>query len=103
VPVAVTVKDVQQGKPRMVVGGCAVLVANVALRNPDSIYFSFMDNCLQYLVERPGNLGIAPKKSTTFTVDNTSLNFNRMIWTPLWLVTVAIVGLGMGVWIVRRR
>ena len=49
-----------------------------------------------------GSIGIEPKKSDVFTWKETT-NVSRMVWLPFFLAVFGIIGLGTGVWVVRRR
>jgi hypothetical protein len=91
-------------KPRMVVFGDSAIVSNALTTSPGTgiPYFDLFSSCLSWLRERPSNIGIEPKKSDVFVV-NPAMNTTAMVWVPLVLMLVGIIGLGAGVWVVRRR
>lgn len=89
-------------KPRLVVYGDADWVTNTYLANISGVYYDLFASSLAWLRERPSTIGIEPKKSDVFTW-NEKTSALRMILYPSLLAVIAIVGLGAGVWIVRRR
>ena len=86
-------------KPRMVVSGSSSGIRN-ALANTTA--FDFFASSVAWLRERPSTIGIEAKKRDFYVV-KPETNFGRMIWLPGLLMFVGIVGLGTGVWVVRRR
>ena len=84
-------------RPRMVVFGDASIASNVSSRGYDLLTSSF-----EWLAERPQNMGIEPKESSSFTLQP-GTNVSRMVWLPLGLMALGFLGLGTGVWVVRRR
>jgi hypothetical protein len=122
VPVAVTVSESTGGpapgdphggmfggesKPRMVVFGNAAWASNEPipgrqLSQQDSRYYSLFASSLAWLRERPSNIGIEAKKRDTYQM-NESTNVGRMLLLPAGLMFVCILGVGLGVWVVRRR
>jgi hypothetical protein len=106
IPVAVAVSDIKGDQPRMVVIGNAFIASNLGLaRRENENYYPFLENCLDWLLGRGERLGIPPLKSGRFQLDVATIEpkLARMRWLPIWLMGVAIVGLGIGVWVVRRR
>jgi hypothetical protein len=98
-PVALAVSDSQQ-KPRLVVFGDARFASNSV--SMDAPYYDFITSCIEWLAERPANIGIKPKESSTFVLPG-NVDYSRMTWLPLALMVLAVVGAGTGVWVVRRR
>jgi hypothetical protein len=98
-PVCLAVSDSQQ-KPRMVVFGDARFASNSV--SMDAPYYDFITSCIEWLAERPANIGIKPKESSTFVLSG-NVDYSRMTWLPLGLMLLAVVGAGTGVWVVRRR
>ncbi len=86
-------------KPRMVVAGSSSPVRN-ALAN--SLAADFFASSIAWLRERPSTIGIEAKKRD-FYLPKSDTNYARMMWLPALLMFVGIVGLGTGVWVVRRR
>jgi len=115
-PVAVAVTETQPGlgsgphafmqseeKPRLLVFGDASLVSNRVMSDRSAgTYYDLVSSTLAWLRERPSNIGIEPKKSDVYVL-NQAANVSRMVWLPLILLSVSIIGLGTGVWVVRRR
>ncbi len=103
IPIAVTVSE-DGTKPRMVVFGDAEFVSDVQLAASKyrNLYYSLAVGSLEWMAEKPGRLGPPPKESSTFAL-GPNVELGRMILVPGWLMTLAVFGLGMGVWLVRRR
>ncbi len=103
VPVAVAVTDLQ-ARPRLVVVGDSHNTANVYLSGAPN-YYDFIRSSMEWLVERPAPaIGIAPKDRSQVLVRREDVkSAERMIWLPLGLMMLLVVGTGMGVWVVRRR
>jgi hypothetical protein len=57
---------------------------------------------MEWLAERPANIGIKPKESSSFVLGS-NVNYRGMILLPVALMILAIVGVGSGIWVVRRR
>lgn len=94
----------QPGKPRMVVFGTASVAANQAVSQNRSSAL-LIASCLDYLRERRAGLSAIPPKQQDYyePQPKTDDQMRRMIWLPPILIVVSILGLGTGVWIVRRR
>lgn len=101
-PVAVAVT--YQQKPRLVVIGDSWFASNPNV-NRSGAYYDFIRSSMDWLVDRPVPvLGIAPKESGTVMVRSTDATHSeRMIWLPLGLIMLLILGAGAGVWELRRR
>ena len=58
---------------------------------------------MEWLVERPVPvIGIQPKETGQVVIRSSDVQHpNRMIWLPLGLILVLILGTGAGVWIVQ--
>lgn len=90
-------------KPRMVVFGDATLASNYVMAETSGmIYYDLFASSLAWLRERPQNIGIEAKKRDTYTMDQAT-NVTRLITLPLILMLAGAIGLGAGVWVVRRR
>jgi ABC-type uncharacterized transport system len=110
VVVAAAVSEVREGKegrdekPRLVVVGDTEFITNGSLnQSPQEalLNYSFAYSALQWLAEKE-DIGIQAKESAVYKIPE-DVNFGRMIFAPAWLMLLATVGLGVGVWIVRRR
>jgi hypothetical protein len=90
--------------PRLVVFGDATLASNrfTSERRGD-IYYEMIANTLDWLREKPSSIGIEPKTRNMFNLDTTNTNLSRMILLPATLMMLGIIGLGVGVWVVRRQ
>jgi hypothetical protein len=90
-------------KPRLAVFGDTLFLTNV-LTNDRSGYqtFALFASTLDWLSERPTSIGIESRSLPVYVPDPDA-NRTRMIWLPLLIAVVAVVGLGAGVWVVRRR
>jgi hypothetical protein len=101
VPVAVAVQDAE-GRPRLAVFGDARFASNLFVEGP-APYYDFLTSTIEWLVERPSNIGVQPRVSGTFEIRAEDVNTRRLIWLPLGLVMLFFTGLGLGLWVVRRR
>jgi gliding motility-associatede transport system auxiliary component len=99
--------DPQSGvRPRFVVFGTASFVSDDLLRlsqrfNRDA-NLGLFTACLDWLRERPSNIGIKPRKYEFYRLEKDT-SVARLYWTPVLLVCLGIVALGTGVWVVRRQ
>jgi hypothetical protein len=90
-------------KPRLVVFGDATLASNPYTTELGGTYhFDLLRSTLDWLRERPSNIGIKPKERDTFVL-KPDTNKYRMILLPAMLMFTGVIGLGTGVWLVRRR
>jgi len=105
-PVAVAVKD-SQDKPRAVVFGDAEFASDAPMAGRfrglpvANTYFNLMVSTIDYLTDRPG-VGARPKETKIYIWD-TKVQTAPLAYLPAWLMSLGIFGLGMGVWVVRRR
>jgi hypothetical protein len=98
-----------QGAPRVEVFGDAGFVSNAALAGGDNeeeqagavVNYYLFASALAWLRERPGSMGIEPKKRGSYTIRQTANLFNMEVF-PLGLMSLTIVGVGLGVWVARR-
>jgi len=96
-------------KPRMVVFGNASWASDKPLPNvfrpsedANARYYSLFASSLAWLREKPSEIGIEAKKRDVYQMPETT-NVTRLLMLPVGLMFVSILGLGLGVWIVRRR
>jgi hypothetical protein len=90
-------------KPRLAVFGSATWVSNPYVDEQSPLpNFDLFVSTLDWLRERPTNIGVEPRTLKTYTMDR-SVNPARLLFLPPLLALVAILGLGAGVWVVRRR
>jgi hypothetical protein len=101
VPVVVGVAD-RNGRARLAVFGDARFASNLFVR-AQAPYYDFLTSTIEWLAERPENMGIGPKESGTYNLQPDTVNEARLRWLPLALILLTLMGLGLGIWVVRRR
>jgi hypothetical protein len=114
-PVAVAVSETLPGgtgphsvaqaeeKPRLIVFGNTGVVSNYVMSEAAiGLYYDLFASAIAWEREKPSNIGIEPKQRDYYTLPSDA-NVSRMHWMPAILMIVAIIGLGTGVWVVRRR
>ncbi|MCI0639130.1 MAG: GldG family protein [Gemmataceae bacterium] len=106
IPVALTVSE-DGNKPRMVVFGDAEFVCNYdimqgKMRSKD-VYYSLLTSAIEWMSDKSGLVGPRPKTSNHYSINSASVDTSRMILIPFWLMAVSIGGLGLGIWVTRRR
>jgi ABC-type uncharacterized transport system len=89
-------------KPRLVVFGDASLASNYLIERGGGIHFQILASCLDWLRERPTSMGIDPKQRDRFVLSPT-FHLWRAALVPGVLLLIGILGLGTGVWVVRRK
>jgi hypothetical protein len=91
-------------KPRLVVFGSAHLVTNYYMAGDrgQGDVFGAVTSCMEWLRQRPAGIGIEPKRRDVFTF-SPGTDTVRMSVLPALLMLFGVVGLGAGVWLVRRR
>jgi hypothetical protein len=91
-------------KPRLAVFGGSTFASNMNMNESrGSLYFSLFSSTVAWLRERPSNIGLEPKRRNVFVLNVGEDVIRRMIFLPLILTLSGIVGVGAGVWLVRRR
>jgi hypothetical protein len=95
----------QEQTPRLVVFGDATFASNrfMAERFDSMSYFPLFTSTLAWLRERPSSVGVPPKTRNTFTLNVSDDVAQRTRWLPTVLMFVGVIGLGTGVWVIRRR
>ena len=91
-------------KPRLVAVGNSVMASNMYTnsRAGQQPIFEFVTSSVEWLREKPGNIGIPPKKHQVYTLPATT-SFWPFFLMPTALILLGVVGMGTGVWLVRRR
>jgi hypothetical protein len=105
----------KESTPRLLVFGSAWFLSDANLGGPGSQrdrmgrsaqagypYYDLFASSLAWLRERPSSIGLDPKERKEFRLKE-GANINRMTDLPFGLMLVGIVGVGLGVWVVRRR
>jgi hypothetical protein len=102
-PFVVAVSD--DSKPRMVVFGDTEFISNAALRGEGRANnYSLFVSALEWMSEHKGLVGPQPKTTNVVEMPvNKAEQLGRIHGLPFWLMFLGIVGLGGGVWLVRRR
>jgi hypothetical protein len=91
-------------EPRLVVFGDASWVANQGISRQNSGRFELFVSVLNWLRESPEIGKMADEKERKFyTLGATPEGIVRLEWLPGFLICLTIIGLGGGIWIVRRR
>lgn len=105
VPLSVAVVVTKDNKPSAVVFGTSSFFTNALVRVGEQVGnpYSFFLSTLGWLREKPGDIGIEPKKQDNYELNTADVSRSRMVFVPALLMLVAVIGLGTGVWVVRRR
>jgi hypothetical protein len=101
IPVVVGVAD-RDGRARLAVFGDARFASNLFVQ-AQAPYYDFLTSTIEWLAERPENIGIKPKESGMYHLQADQVNQQRLVWLPLALILFTLLGLGLGVWVVRKR
>jgi hypothetical protein len=90
--------------PRAVVFGSATFASNRYMtESSGQPNYDLFSSSLAWLRERPGNIGLEPKKRNIFVLSVGDEVVSRMRWLPVTFMVITIIGLGTGVWLIRRR
>lgn len=102
-PVIVAVAVSEKDRPRLVVVGDTEFIGNQYLR-ASRFNYDFAASALEWMGDRDSvqSIGARPKESQMFSID-ASVDPYRMILLPGWLMLLALTGIGIGIWVVRRR
>jgi hypothetical protein len=106
IPVAVAVSESQGEKPRLLVFGDTDFIGNFDLmRSPNDQNFAMVLSGLEWMAEREGFIGPVPRETTVYALSAgpESDTVSRMVHVPGWLMLLSLLGLGTGIWLVRRR
>lgn len=105
IPVGVAASD-KDGKPRVVVFGDTEMITNfdLAASSTQLVNYSMTVSALEWMAGREEMSGIQPNLRSEFVLDaSVDALYWRMVLLPGWLMNLAVVGLGIGIWLVRRR
>lgn len=116
IPVAVAVSEKLAGvgtvkesfKPRLVVFGDAEMISNLGLlqgrAEAGDLPYAWTASALEWVAEKKGGqVGPRPREATSYTINPQKVDVDRLRYLPGWLMMLGIVGLGAGIWVVRRR
>jgi hypothetical protein len=95
----------QKDTPRMVVFGSAGWLSNERLEDASGrVNVDLFNSCVQWLREK-SSLGVTieGKKRKEYDPNLLPQDAGRVLYLPLGLLLLSVVGLGLGVWVVRRR
>jgi hypothetical protein len=100
-PIIVAVSD--DVKPRMVVFGDTEFVDNLHVGTGGN--YSVFVSALEWMAEHEGLVGPQPVARDTVEMPDKYArdNFTHIHMIPMWLMFITIIGLGGGIWLVRRR
>jgi hypothetical protein len=104
--VAVAVSETQNEKPRLIVFGDTDFITNLdLLRAPRDQSFALVLSGLEWMSEREAFIGPKPQETTVYTlpVASSETTLSRMVNIPGWLMLLTLLGVGTGIWLVRRR
>jgi hypothetical protein len=91
-------------KPRAVVIGSASFASNRYMNESSPLpNYDLFASALSWLRERPSSIGLEPKKRNIFALNVRDDVLARMRWLPVTFMLIGIIGLGTGVWLIRRR
>ena len=95
----------QSSKPRMLVFGDSTWVSNREMLDErwNDYNFTLFSSSLAWLRERPDVGQVAENKERDFWKPNPAEDLWRLYLLPGSLMVCTILGLGMGIWVVRRR
>ncbi|MBX7105550.1 MAG: GldG family protein [Gemmataceae bacterium] len=115
-PVAMTASESPRGmpgqappaeKPRIAVFGDATFLVNAvggSRSEGAAVMFDLFAGTLDWLRERPTNIGIEPRVAATYDLTPGAMNNETTLkFLPLLVGVVGVFGLGLGVWLVRRQ
>jgi ABC-type uncharacterized transport system len=102
VPADMAHAGLSNSKPRMVVFGSAGWATDRQLTTTE---FGLLSSSISWLRGRTiqGKSTAPEKKVEPYNLNVAPQNYPRLIWLPLVFMLVVVSGLGMGVWMVRRR
>jgi hypothetical protein len=106
--VAVTVSE-RSGGARAAVFGSSLFISDEIVRAERGRPFAFtlIGTAVDWLRDKQTSAAVADieaKKYTEYTFPApATVDFTRLIWLPLGLALLTVVGLGAGVWVIRRR
>jgi hypothetical protein len=94
----------KQGEPRLVVFGDASWISNGLLLRPSPNNYNLFVSCLSWLANRP-DLGarVPPTEHDVYELKASPDSSSRLLLLPGFLMMLVVLGMGVGVWVVRRR
>jgi hypothetical protein len=94
----------QEGQPRLIVFGDASWASNALEQQVAPFHFNLFVSCLSWLAER-ADIGtrVPPTQHDLYRIKAAPGSGWRIILLPSALMILGVLGLGIGVWVVRRR
>ncbi len=103
-PLVIAVSEGDKG--RMVVFGDTEFISNLGLaEDRTEKNYSLFVSALEWMADRDAAfIGPRPKTTESFALEKTvAAEYSRIHLVPMWLMLLTVVGLGTGIWLVRRR
>jgi gliding motility-associatede transport system auxiliary component len=96
----------KEGEPRLIVFGSSSLASNTLVEGGREIYYNLIQSCLAWFRGRPEMMTeITPKARSSYKLnlkaEDSSLR--NIIWLPILVLIVGVVGAGVSVWFLRRQ
>ncbi len=104
--VAMIVSETDNPRPRLLVFGDTDFITNEDMMRSQTrdISFDLILSSLESMAEHGGLVGARPKETTTYVLPAANVDsLSRMVHVPGWLMLLTLLGLGTGIWLVRRR
>jgi len=101
VPLAVAAESGKERKTRLVVVGDADFASTGGIANAANLYF--VTSAVNWLLERESLISIPPKSTDQVAVTLSRSDIARITLLVLVVLPLAAIGLGIGVWLKRRR
>lgn len=104
VAVAVSEGEGDAKRPRLIVFGDTEFITNleIARSKTKQTNYAFTVSAIEWMAERESIGALPPGEHPLFTLDP-GVDYWRMILLPAWLMLLTLIGLGIGIWLVRRR
>lgn len=101
VPLAVAAEGAGARKPRLVVVGDADFASNGGIANAANLYF--VTSAANWLLDRESLISIPPKSTEQVSVSLSRGDVGRITLFVLVVLPLSAIGLGIAVWLKRRR
>jgi hypothetical protein len=105
-PMVVAVKDAKTDKASMVVFGDTEFITNRELATSQSRReaYSLAVSAMEWVQEREELMGVQPRENNSYSLKLPAIeSAGRMVHMPFWLMLLSIIGIGLLVWVTRRR
>ena len=79
------------------------VTVTVPVETSGDVFYGFFASIIDFLADRPG-IGIRPREPGIYVMkSDIARQGGRMVLLPGWLLTLGTLGIGAGIWVVRRR